>query len=206
MPSRSPRARLDGDADEASAKTLREIEVHLAYDDTSLATAFPTTSRASSSPSASASDVAQIKAAIAAFERGETSAALDVRSSLSDPAAVALLDWLAVRLASRQAGFSRIDAFYRGHRDWPMANWVRRRAEEALWLENVEPATVRAFFAANGKPERPEGKLAFARALLASGDRASAAIYARDAWRHDDARRATGSAGAVELRPVVLGG
>lgn len=174
------------DADTSSQKTLREIEAQLAYDSQQHATAFPTTSRASSSPTASSSDVANIKSAIAAFERGDTSGAFALRGSFSDPAAVALLDWLAVRLASRQAGFSRIDAFYRGHRDWPMAHWVRRRAEEALWLENVEPATVRAFFAANGKPERPEGKLAFARALLASGDRASAAAYARDAWRHDE--------------------
>lgn len=181
-----PAFALDGDADETSRATLREIEVQLAYDSQAQATAFPTTSRASSSPNASASDVAAIRTAIAAFERGDTSGAFAIRSQLSDPAAAALLDWLAVRLASRQAGFARIDAFYRGHRDWPMAHWVRRRAEEALWLENVEPATVRAFFAANGKPEREEGKLALARALLAGGDRAAAAVYARDAWRHDD--------------------
>ncbi|RXF73861.1 lytic transglycosylase domain-containing protein [Hansschlegelia zhihuaiae] len=174
-----------GDADKLSAETMKTAEIVLAYDATTTGT-ISTTSRVAPSESVSTSDVAQIKAAIAAFERGDTSGAFAVRSSLSDPGAVALLDWLGVRLASRQAGFSRLDAFYRAHRDWPMANWVRRRAEEALWLENVPAPTVRGFFAANGKPERPEGKLALARALLASGDRASAATVARDAWRHDE--------------------
>lgn len=176
---------VERDADDLSAETMKAAGFVLAYDATSTG-AISTTSRSAPSESASAGDVAQIRAAIAAFERGDTSGAIAIRSQVGDPGAATLIDWLAIRLASRQCGFDRIDAFYRAHRDWPMANWVRRRAEEALWLENVPAPTVRGFFAANGKPERPEGKLALARALLASGDRASAANVARDAWRHDE--------------------
>lgn len=182
--SAAPASALDAGNDAASAETMREAEIVLAYDTTTTG-ALPTSSRAGNSPSASAGDVATIRAAIAALERGDMGGALAMRPTLSDPGAIALLDWLSVRLASRNVGFSRIDAFYRAHRDWPLASLARRRAEEAMWLENVEPGTVRGFFAANGKPERPEGKLALARALKAGGDTSSAASVARDAWRHD---------------------
>ena len=103
---------------------------------------------------------------LGALERGDLSGAMSLRTTLRDPGSIALIDWLSIRLASRQVGFSRIEAFMRAHRDWPMRAMVRRRAEEALWLENVPPATVRSFFAANGQPQRGEGKIALARALL----------------------------------------
>ncbi|MFC3693862.1 lytic transglycosylase domain-containing protein [Chenggangzhangella methanolivorans] len=175
---------VEGDSDQLSADTMKSAGMVLAYDATATGS-ISTSSRAAPTASVSANDVALVRAAISAFERGDTSGAMAVKSQLADPGAMALVDWLGVRLASRQVGFSRIDAFYRAHRDWPMASWVRRRAEEALWLENVSPSTVRGFFAANGKPERPEGRLALARALLASGDKASAAAVAREAWRRD---------------------
>lgn len=175
---------VEGDSDASSAETMKSAGMVLAYDTTSTGS-ISTSSRAAPTASVSANDVALVRAAISAFERGDTSGAMGIKAQLGDPGAAALIDWLGVRLASRQVGFTRIDAFYRAHRDWPMASWVRRRAEEALWLENVNPGTVRGFFAANGKPERPEGRLALARALLASGDKGSATAVAREAWRRD---------------------
>ncbi|MET0314616.1 MAG: lytic transglycosylase domain-containing protein, partial [Hansschlegelia sp.] len=173
------------DADASSAETMKAAgEMVLAYD-TEITGAISSTSRAAPNPSVSSNDVAQIRAAIQAFERGDAAGARALRAQVSDPGAVTLLDWLQIRLASRTCGFAQIDAFYRVHRDWPLASMVRRRAEEALWLENVPAPTVRAFFAANGKPERAEGKLALARALLAAGDRGSAASLAKDAYRSD---------------------
>jgi soluble lytic murein transglycosylase len=160
-------------------------EITIAYDTTTTG-AISSSSRVAPSPSVAASDVAQIKAAIASLERGDLNGAMSVRSSLKDPGAVALLDWLSVRLASRNVGFAKIDAFMRQHRDWPMRDLARRRAEEALWLENVPAPTVRAFFATNGKPQRAEGKLALARALIEGGNREAGAALARDAWRHED--------------------
>ncbi|MGA0531325.1 lytic transglycosylase domain-containing protein [Hansschlegelia sp. KR7-227] len=176
---------LESEPDAASAETLASAEIVLAYDMTTTG-AISTSSRSVPSAEVSASDVAKIKAAIAAMERGDLSGAQAIRPSLSDPGAVALLDYLSIRLASRQIGFAKIDAFLRAHRGWPMESLVRRRAEEALWLEKVPPATVRAFFAANGKPTRAEGKLALARALIASGDKSSGAAIAREAWRSEE--------------------
>ncbi len=173
------------DADASSAQTLASAEIVVAYD-TTVTGAISSSSRAAPSPSISSGDVAQIRTAIAAFERGDVSGARALRSSLTDPGAATLLDWLAIRLASRTCGFAQIDAFYRAHRDWPLASMVRRRAEEALWLENVPAPTVRGFFAANGKPERAEGKLALARALLAGGNREAAASLAKDVWRTEE--------------------
>ena len=174
----------EADADPTSTATLSSAEIVVAYDTTTTG-AISASSRAPSA-SVSAGDVAQIRAAITAFERGDVAGARALRGTMRDPGAVTLLDWLGIRLASRQIGFSQIDAFYRAHRDWPMASWVRRRAEEALWLENVAPATVRGFFAANGRPERAEGKLALARALLAAGNSEAAASISREAWRNED--------------------
>ncbi len=53
-----------------------------------------------------------------------------------------------------------------------------------LWVENVEPATVRAFFTKE-PPLTARGRFALARALIAQGDRAGAQGYVREAWRND---------------------
>ncbi|MFD1701865.1 transglycosylase SLT domain-containing protein [Methylopila henanensis] len=158
----------------------------VAYDATNVTGAIAPASRVAPSPTVQSADVAQVKAAVAAFQRGDLGGAMAVRASLRDPGAVALVDWLSIRFASRQVGFDRINSFLRAHRDWPTMSMVRRRAEEALWLENVNGATVRAFFAQNGKPKRAEGKLALARALLDAGQKDAAATVAREAWRTED--------------------
>ncbi len=175
-----------GSGDEAAASTGQiQGEFLVAYDPPTTG-AIPSASRSAPTSSVQAGDVAAIKSAIAAFQKGDLGGAMSVRGSLRDPGAIALLDWLSIRFSSRQIGYPRIEAFLRAHRDWPQASMVRRRAEEALWLENVAAPTVRGFFAANGKPERPEGRLALARALVAAGQRDAGAALAREAWRRDD--------------------
>lgn len=171
---------LAEDAGEAAAQ-----ELVVAYDPPTTGAISPA-SRIAPSPSIQSSDVAAVKAAVSAFQRGDLAGAMAARASLRDPGALALIDWLSVRYASRQIGFAKLDGFLRTHRDWPTRDMVRRRAEEALWLENVDPATVRGFFAANGKPTRAEGKLALGRALMAAGQRDAGAALIRDAWRNSD--------------------
>ena len=61
----------------------------------------------------------------------------------------------------------------------------RRRAENALWNDGVDDATVLAFFAKH-KPRTAKGRYMLARALLAQGDRAGAAALVRYAWRYED--------------------
>jgi soluble lytic murein transglycosylase len=132
----------------------------------------------------SAEELAALRSAIDSLNKGRLSDALALRPQLKDPGSLALLDWLAIRLASRQVGLSRIEWFLRTHPTWPGIATIRRRAEEALWNEDAEPAHVRAFFGAT-PPATEEGKLALARALLAGGEGTKAAAWVRDAWRHD---------------------
>jgi soluble lytic murein transglycosylase len=132
----------------------------------------------------SAEEIAALRSAIDSLKKGRLSDALALRPQLKDPGSLALLDWLAIRLASRQVGLSRIEWFLRTHPSWPGSATIRRRAEEALWNEDAEPAHVRAFFGAT-PPSTEEGKLALARALLAGGEGDKAAAWVRDAWRHD---------------------
>lgn len=168
------------------APRASDAEIVVAYDPPTTGAIGDGARSAAPTASVQASDVAQIKAALTALERGDLAGATAIRPTLRDPGAIALLDWLTIRLASRQVGFARIDAFLKAHRDWPMRSLARRRAEEALWLEDVAPQTVRGFFVAHGKPERPEGRLALARAYLALNNRDAAAAVAREAWRQDD--------------------
>src|SRR6185437_12760024 len=55
----------------------------------------------------------------------------------------------------------------------------------ALWNDHLDDATVLAFFA-NHKPTTAKGRYMLARALLAKGDRESAAALVRYAWRYED--------------------
>lgn len=122
--------------------------------------------------------------AIAAYEKGSLSEGDAAARTLTDPAARALAEWIAIRTASRHVGYPRITKFLADHPSWPSAVTVRRRAEEALYLERIDTATVRAFFTGQ-KPETDEGKIALAQVLLASGDNTAAAALIRDAFRND---------------------
>ena len=82
------------------------------------------------------------------------------------------------------SAISRITRFLETYPNWPSNAALRRRAEEALYLDGVDRSVVRAFFAGR-KPLTDEGKIALARALLADGDRNGAAALIRDAYRND---------------------
>lgn len=131
-----------------------------------------------------AEELAVLRSAIESLKKGSLSDALALRPQLKDPGSLALLDWLAIRLASRQVGLGRIEWFLRAHPNWPGIAAIRRRAEEALWNEDVDAAHVRAFFGST-PPTTEEGKLAIARAMLAGGEAEKAAAWVRDVWRHE---------------------
>jgi soluble lytic murein transglycosylase len=132
-----------------------------------------------------AGSVAQVRNALAALKKGDLAQANAISAAMRDPAARALTEWLTVRYASRQMGFARLSAFLTNYPDWPSRRNVRRRAEEALYLERVDAGTVLGFFART-PPTSALGRLAVARAMLARGDRASAVAHVRAVWREED--------------------
>lgn len=133
-------------------------------------------------PSASISaDAPKIKDAIARLDKGQLTEAMAIRGTLKDRAAITLFDWLLIRAASRQVGFTMITGFLNDNPDWPARKLIRRRAEEALYLENLDAGTIRAFLGSE-PPESALGKLALAR-ISAKKD---AAVLVKSVWRSDD--------------------
>jgi soluble lytic murein transglycosylase len=115
---------------------------------------------------ASAADVARVKTAVGLARQGKTSQATDEQQSITDPTARKLVEWAILRSDDNNANFSRYAAFIAANPGWPAAGALRRRAEAMLWVERVDPATVRAFFAKE-PPLTAKGKFALARALIA---------------------------------------
>jgi peptidoglycan lytic transglycosylase len=134
--------------------------------------------------STSAADIALVKRALDLVREQETSKAVAVQKTIEDPLARKLIEWAILRSDDHEANFDRFAGFIAANPSWPSLGMMRKRAEAGLWDEKRDPATVRAFFGA-GKPTSAKGRLALARALMAQGDRAGAAQYAREAWRGD---------------------
>jgi soluble lytic murein transglycosylase len=132
----------------------------------------------------SPADLATVKHAIGLAHQGKGTQAIDEERSISDPVARKLVEWALLRSDDNGVDFARYAQFVAGNPGWPSIGFLRRRAEAALWQERLEPATVRAFFA-HDRPLTAKGRFAFARALLAQGDRTGAQAQVRLAWRND---------------------
>lgn len=128
-------------------------------------------------------DVTLLRQAIEFYRKGKVADGDRLRDQFEDPAAKALLEWIAIR-AGAGIGFERTVAFTRQNPDWPAGPLLRRRAEEALLSERKSPATVRAFFGA-ARPASAPGKFALALAFRADGLEADAADLVRDLWRSE---------------------
>lgn len=130
-------------------------------------------------------DIAAVKRAIEAARKGKEADAVAAEKSIADPVARKLAEWAILRSDNTNPSFARYAAFVNANPSWPHAPLFRRRAENALWNDKRDDATVLAFFA-NHKPTTAKGRYMLARALLAKGDRAGAEALVRQAWRYED--------------------
>src|ERR1700752_432978 len=94
-----------------------------------------------------AGDLAELKQALELARNGKTGQVTDLEKGLTDPVARKLVEWALLRGDNNTVDFYRYAAFIGANPSWPRINVFRRRAEAALWQEQAEPATVRAFFA-----------------------------------------------------------
>ncbi|EJW11283.1 Soluble lytic murein transglycosylase precursor [Rhodovulum sp. PH10] len=136
------------------------------------------------SQSTSRADLSAVAEAIRAARRGRPGEATEIQRSISDPLARKVVEWQILRSSDNQADFSRYAAFVTENPGWPSVGMLRRRAENMMWTERTDPATVKAFFART-EPLGTRGKLALARALYLTGDRAQAERLVRETWRTD---------------------
>jgi soluble lytic murein transglycosylase len=138
-----------------------------------------------STGAAPAADVAALKRVIEAARKGKEADAEAALRGIGDPVGRKLAEWVILRSDNTNPSFQRYAAFIAANPAWPHVPLFRRRAENALWNDKLDDATVRAFYA-NQKPSTAKGRYMLARALLAQGDREGAATLVRYAWRHED--------------------
>jgi soluble lytic murein transglycosylase len=138
-----------------------------------------------STTSTSAADLAALKQVIEAARKGKDADANAAERTISDPVARKLAEWVILRSDNTSPGFQRYANFINANPAWPHVPLFRRRAENALWDDQVSDAEVLAFFAKE-KPATAKGHFMLAHVLLDRGDRAGAAALVRQAWRYQD--------------------
>jgi soluble lytic murein transglycosylase len=127
---------------------------------------------------ATADDMAAVKRVIEATRKGKLPDADAAETGIRNPVAHKLAEWIILRSDNTDVSFARYAAFVNGNPTWPHAALFRRRAENAMWNDNLSESAVLAFFA-NHKPRTAKGGFMLARALLAKGDREGAAAIPR---------------------------
>jgi soluble lytic murein transglycosylase len=122
-------------------------------------------------------DLSAVKQAIDLVRKNRQDEATSVESSITDPVARKLVEWVILRSEDGSSEFARYAAFIGANPSWPSIPLLRRRAEAALWQDHTDPQAVIVFFAGDS-PRSAKGHFALARALLTRGDvpRASAAM------------------------------
>jgi len=129
-------------------------------------------------------DLGAVKQALEFVRKGKIGEATVVKNMLDDEAAQKLIEWFILRHPNSNASFRRYAAFIAENPNWPSIPQLRSRAEQRLWQEKGDAATVHRFTA--DRPVSGAGRLALARALLNEGDRGGAAREAREAWRSQE--------------------
>ncbi|MPZ59645.1 MAG: transglycosylase SLT domain-containing protein [Rhizobiales bacterium] len=132
-----------------------------------------------------ASDIEIVKRTADLVRRDRFGEATSLKSSISDPLARKLVEWMILRgAANHSPGFERYAAFISENPSWPSVGLLRKRAEAALWDDERDGATVLAYFATT-PPRSPKGSFALARALAARGDARGAERHVREAWQNE---------------------
>lgn len=130
-------------------------------------------------------DAAPFAHALALYKAGDFSGGEQAAAAIADAVARAAAQWAGLRLHPREAGFSRLSRFVAAHPNWPGDEWLRQRAEEALFGDKHSAKTVKAHFQET-KPRTAAGRLALARLRLQEGEPLEAAALVKEAWREND--------------------
>jgi soluble lytic murein transglycosylase len=127
-------------------------------------------------------DPALLRNTISHYRAGRTAQGDALAKDINDPALRSLLEWIAIR--SGAAKFERITAFTEANPDWPGTANLRRRAEDALWMQRSPDKIVLGFFESQ-PPLGPMGRLSHLYALESTGKSAEARNLVSDIWRQD---------------------
>ncbi len=140
-------------------------------------------------------DITGMKDALIAYKAGSLEKGDAAAKTATDETARLALEWATLRLLPREAGFNRIEAFLTKNPQWPTAGWLRARAEQAMYVDNIPAAKISRWFEAN-QPVSPSGQMILARRLLAAGKVAEATTIVSRIWRQEDL--STWAEGAIQ--------
>src|SRR6201999_4570604 len=80
-------------------------------------------------------DISAVKRAVDLVRSHKASDASEVKSSISDPVAQKLVEWVILRSDDASSDFSRYAAFIGANPGWPSTVTLRRKAEALLFQE-----------------------------------------------------------------------
>jgi soluble lytic murein transglycosylase len=126
----------------------------------------------------------ELHAIIALYAKGDVAGGDRLAAEIQDREARTLLEWVAIRSGGSTIRHARIAAFIENNLDWPGITGLRRRAEEALMQERASTQTVQNFFAIR-QPLTAAGKIALAKARMATGQTEEAIALVRQTWRQE---------------------
>ena len=113
--------------------------------------------------------------------KGEFSDAGPLAQRSGDEAAIKLVELLYLRDHWQDAGYSRIMDFLTAAPKWPLAETLMKRAEQTLYANRESADRILSHFGKR-KPLSIEGKLALARANIATGNKQAARDLVKDVW------------------------
>lgn len=149
-------------------------------------------------------DMDAFSRALAAFKAGNFVDGDQAAAAIKDALPLAAAQWAGLRLHPREAGFTRLSRFLAEHPNWPAADWLRQRVEEALFGDKHADRLVAAYFSTT-PPKTPAGKLALARALLRAAQPFEVAALVKGLWREDDFNEALETVAKKEFSSFLGG-
>src|SRR5262249_36021373 len=134
----------------------------------------PVTSAAIAATSTtSKADMDQLEEVIELIRKRRPDEATQAETTITDPVARKLAEWLIPRSDNNNATVERYRAFISANPSWPSQTFFRRRIEASLWDDSRDDSTVWSWFE-NESPVSAKGRLVLAKTMLARGDRANA--------------------------------
>ena len=126
-----------------------------------------------------------LSAALAAFDAEEFGRARSLAEAHPDPMAAQLVNWLIAQESNSGLSAAAIIDVYFRHPDWPEADRLRLRAEQAFLIADPSEDATLAFFSQT-EPRTAAGRMALAAALREAGRADEAAELVRELWREED--------------------
>lgn len=144
---------------------------------TAAVTAINPVASALAAPKVSSQAVRAVELAL----KGDFVAAGQAAQKSGDIAAIKLVELIYLRDHPNDAGYQRIIDFLNAAPKWPLSETLLKRAEKSLYVNKEPPGLILTHFSKR-KPVTPEGHLALARAMIATGDSEGGRKHVRAVW------------------------